>query len=189
MNIVMLVPRRPAGPRAAPGQRRSRSCASTSAASCSSSGRFWQVKGPGLVILIPVVQQMVRVDLRTVVHRRAAAGRDLARQRLGEGQRGGLLPRRRSAEGDHPGRALPRRHQPARADHAALGARQARARRDAGRAREAQPSTSSTILDAQTDAWGIKVAERRDQARRPQRSRWCAPSPARPKPSASGAPR
>ena len=30
-------------------------------------GRFWQVKGPGLVIIVPVVQQMVRVDLRTVV--------------------------------------------------------------------------------------------------------------------------
>lgn len=30
-------------------------------------GRFWKVKGPGLVLLIPVVQQMVRVDLRTVV--------------------------------------------------------------------------------------------------------------------------
>ncbi|MDP3842284.1 MAG: slipin family protein [Oxalobacteraceae bacterium] len=30
-------------------------------------GRFWSVKGPGLIILIPVVQQMVRVDLRTVV--------------------------------------------------------------------------------------------------------------------------
>ncbi len=30
-------------------------------------GRFWKVKGPGLVILIPVVQQMVRVDLRIVV--------------------------------------------------------------------------------------------------------------------------
>jgi regulator of protease activity HflC (stomatin/prohibitin superfamily) len=30
-------------------------------------GRFWKVKGPGLVILIPAVQQMVRVDLRTVV--------------------------------------------------------------------------------------------------------------------------
>jgi regulator of protease activity HflC (stomatin/prohibitin superfamily) len=30
-------------------------------------GRFWAVKGPGLFILIPVVQQMVRVDLRTVV--------------------------------------------------------------------------------------------------------------------------
>ena len=30
-------------------------------------GRFWRVKGPGLVLLIPGVQQMVRVDLRTVV--------------------------------------------------------------------------------------------------------------------------
>jgi regulator of protease activity HflC (stomatin/prohibitin superfamily) len=30
-------------------------------------GRFWKVKGPGLILLIPVVQQMVRVDLRTVV--------------------------------------------------------------------------------------------------------------------------
>jgi regulator of protease activity HflC (stomatin/prohibitin superfamily) len=30
-------------------------------------GRFYKVKGPGLVILIPVVQQMVRVDLRTIV--------------------------------------------------------------------------------------------------------------------------
>jgi len=30
-------------------------------------GRFWKVKGPGLVIIIPIVQQMVRVDLRTRV--------------------------------------------------------------------------------------------------------------------------
>jgi len=30
-------------------------------------GRFWKVKGPGLVLLVPVVQQMVRVGLRTVV--------------------------------------------------------------------------------------------------------------------------
>jgi regulator of protease activity HflC (stomatin/prohibitin superfamily) len=30
-------------------------------------GRFWAVKGPGLVILIPVIQQMVKVDLRTIV--------------------------------------------------------------------------------------------------------------------------
>src|SRR5687768_18082935 len=29
-------------------------------------GRFWRVKGPGLVILIPGIQQMVRVDLRVV---------------------------------------------------------------------------------------------------------------------------
>ncbi|KTD07608.1 slipin family protein [Legionella jamestowniensis] len=30
-------------------------------------GRFWRVKGPGLIIIIPVIQQMVRVDLRTIV--------------------------------------------------------------------------------------------------------------------------
>ena len=30
-------------------------------------GRFWRVKGPGLVILVPGVQQMVRIDLRIVV--------------------------------------------------------------------------------------------------------------------------
>ena len=30
-------------------------------------GRFLDVKGPGLIFLIPIVQQMVRVDLRTVV--------------------------------------------------------------------------------------------------------------------------
>jgi regulator of protease activity HflC (stomatin/prohibitin superfamily) len=30
-------------------------------------GRFWRVKGPGLIIIIPVVQQIVRVDLRTIV--------------------------------------------------------------------------------------------------------------------------
>ena len=29
-------------------------------------GRFWKVKGPGLIILIPGLQQMVRVDLRTL---------------------------------------------------------------------------------------------------------------------------
>lgn len=29
-------------------------------------GRFWKVKGPGLVIIIPGIQQMVRVDLRVV---------------------------------------------------------------------------------------------------------------------------
>lgn len=29
-------------------------------------GRFWKVKGPGLVLLVPGLQQMVRVDLRVV---------------------------------------------------------------------------------------------------------------------------
>lgn len=30
-------------------------------------GRFWRVKGPGFIIVIPLIQQMVRVDLRTIV--------------------------------------------------------------------------------------------------------------------------
>jgi len=30
-------------------------------------GRFWKVKGPGLIVVVPGIQQMVRVDLRTVV--------------------------------------------------------------------------------------------------------------------------
>ncbi|HCA27848.1 MAG TPA: hypothetical protein DEP05_09490 [Betaproteobacteria bacterium] len=30
-------------------------------------GRFWRVKGPGLIIVIPGIQQMVKVDLRIIV--------------------------------------------------------------------------------------------------------------------------
>ncbi len=30
-------------------------------------GRFWKVKGPGLIIIIPVFQKMVKIGLRTVV--------------------------------------------------------------------------------------------------------------------------
>ena len=101
-------------------------------------------------------------------HGRTQPGRHLPRQRLGQGQRRRLLPRARSGEGHHPGRALRRRHQPARADHAALGARAARARRDAGRARKAQlrhpedPRPPDRRL-------GHQGLHRGDQAHRPQR--------------------
>jgi len=30
-------------------------------------GRFWKVKGPGLILIIPFIQQLVRIELRTVV--------------------------------------------------------------------------------------------------------------------------
>jgi len=30
-------------------------------------GRFWKIKGPGLIVIIPGVQTMVKVDLRTIV--------------------------------------------------------------------------------------------------------------------------
>jgi len=31
-------------------------------------GRFWKVKGPGLVVVVPMVQRKVKIDLRTQVH-------------------------------------------------------------------------------------------------------------------------
>jgi regulator of protease activity HflC (stomatin/prohibitin superfamily) len=30
-------------------------------------GRFYRIKGPGLIIIFPIIQQMVRVELRTIV--------------------------------------------------------------------------------------------------------------------------
>ena len=48
-------------------------------------GRFQKVKGPGLVLLVPFFQEMVRVDLRIQVIEIPSSGRDLARQCLDEG--------------------------------------------------------------------------------------------------------
>ena len=47
-------------------------------------GRFQKVKGPGLVLLIPFIQEMVRVDLRIQVIEMPDPGRDLPRQCLNE---------------------------------------------------------------------------------------------------------
>ena len=74
----------------------------------------------------------------------------------------------RSGEGDHPGRELLRGHQPARADHAALGAGPARARRDAVRARQAQRRHPAHPRRADRRL-GHQGRQRRDQARRPRR--------------------
>ncbi len=121
-------------------------------------GRFTGVKGPGLILADSGHPADGRVDLRVHRARRADAGRDLARQRVGQGQRGHLFPHRRPGQGDHPGRQSLRGDQPARADDAALGARPARARRDARRNATSSTPTSSESSTRQTDAWGIKVA-------------------------------
>ena len=122
-------------------------------------GRFSAVKGPGLILLIPIVQQMVQgrsahpwsMDV-------PQPGRDLARQRLGEGQRGGLLPRDRPRAGDHPGRGLHGRR-PA----SSRRPRCARCSASTSSTRCWPSATSSTSTSRrsstqQTDAWGIKVA-------------------------------
>jgi regulator of protease activity HflC (stomatin/prohibitin superfamily) len=119
-------------------------------------GRFWQVKGPGLIILIPVLQQMVRVDLRTVVL--DVPTQDvISRDNVSVKVNAVLYFRVVDPEGHHPGRELSRSDQPAGADHAALRARQARTRRMLAE-RERLNLDIQQVLDAQTDAWGIKVA-------------------------------
>ena len=131
-------------------------------------GRFWAVKGPGLIVLIPVIQQMVRMDLRTVVldvPPQDVITRDnvsvkvnaVVYFRIIDPQKAVIQVAR-----------LPRRHQPARPDHAARGARQARARRAARRAREAQPRhpEDPRLADRRLGHQGL---HRRDQGRRPER--------------------
>ena len=58
-------------------------------------GRLIGQKGPGLVVLIPGIDRMVRVGPAHDRARHPAAGPDHARQRVGQGQRRRLLPRRR----------------------------------------------------------------------------------------------
>ena len=76
-------------------------------------------KGPGLIILIPIIDRMVKVSLRTVVHDVPAAGRDHEGQRLHQGERRRLLPGYRPHEGNHRRGELPLRHEPAFPDDAA----------------------------------------------------------------------
>ena len=102
-------------------------------------GRFSGVSGPGLIIMIPIVQQMVRIDLRTIVldvPSQDVISRDNVSVKVN------AVVYFRVVD---PDKAVIQvadyfaGHQPVGADDAALGARQARARRDAGRARQAQP--------------------------------------------------
>ena len=66
-------------------------------------------KGPGVVLLVPAIDRMVRVSLRTVHAQRPAAGRDHPRQRHRARRRRRLLPRRRPERVGRAGRELPAR--------------------------------------------------------------------------------
>ena len=89
--------------------------------------------------------------------RRAAAGHHHARQRVGEGERGRLLPRDRSASRGRRSRELHVRDVAAGADDAAERARAGGARRPAAE-RDRLNQQLQQILDQQTDPWGIKVS-------------------------------
>ena len=79
-----------------------------------------------------------------------------ARQRVCESQRRGVFPHDRRGVGHHPSAGLPKRHNSAGADHAAIGARQTRSTTPAER--EKLNLDIQQALDTQTDSWGIKVA-------------------------------
>ncbi len=120
-------------------------------------GRFWKVKGPGLVIVVPGIQQMVRVDLRIVTMDVPLAGRDLARQRVGQGQCGAVLPRRsiRSSAIIQVENFLMATSQLAQTTlRVVLGKHELD---EMLAEREQLNLDMQRILDAQTDGWGIKV--------------------------------
>ena len=98
-------------------------------------GRFWKVKGPGLILVIPVIQQAVKVDLRIRVHdipSQDIISRDNVLVKVNAVVYYRVIDARNAIIQVED---FNQRDQPARPDHAALGARPARARRDAGRAR------------------------------------------------------
>jgi membrane protein implicated in regulation of membrane protease activity len=125
-------------------------------------GRFWKVKGPGFFLLIPVIQQMVRIDLHGG-DGRAAAGCNHPRQCLGQVNAVVYFRILDPAKAD-PGRELPG-DQPAGADDLARGARQAYRR--ACRRAKAQPRHPQ-VLDSQTEP-GASRYRRSNEGRRPER--------------------
>jgi regulator of protease activity HflC (stomatin/prohibitin superfamily) len=120
-------------------------------------GRFWGVKGPGLVILIPFVQQMVRVDLRTRVL--DVPPQDVISRDNVSVQVNAVIYYRVM----DPEKAI---LQVENYDQATSELAQTTLRSVVGQheldemlaERENLNKDLRTILDAQTDAWGIKVA-------------------------------
>jgi len=120
------------------------------------------LKGPGLIILIPFVQQMVKVDLRSWC-RTSAPGRGSRAQCHGQGQHAVLYLSAfvDSGASDNQGRGLYGRDQPAGANHAAL--RLGKHELDELLAeRDRLNADIQGSLDQQTDAWGIKVTNGRE---------------------------
>ena len=114
-------------------------------------------KGPGLFLLIPVIDRMEKVDLRTVtlnVPPQEVITKDNVPVRVN------AVAYFRIVEpkgGDRPGRELHGRDVADRADDPPLGARPARARRAALR-RDKINQILQSIIDEATSPWGIKVS-------------------------------
>jgi regulator of protease activity HflC (stomatin/prohibitin superfamily) len=120
-------------------------------------GRLWKIKGPGLVIIIPFVQQMVRVDLRTRVFDvppQDVISRDNVSVRVN------AVVYYRIVD---PERAIIQveRFEEATSQLAQTTLRSVLGQHDLDQMlaeREKLNSDIRKILDEQTDAWGIKVS-------------------------------
>ena len=120
-------------------------------------GRFWKVKGPGLVIIIPFIQQMVRMDLRTRVldvPPQDVISKDNVSVKVNAVVYFRVsIPRRPSS------RSSSSRRRPA-------SSRRPRCARSSGQhdldqmlaEREKLNIEVQRILDERTDAWGVKVS-------------------------------
>ncbi|MCQ4304200.1 hypothetical protein C1170_02870 [Stutzerimonas frequens] len=120
-------------------------------------GRFWKVKGPGLILVIPGIQQMVRVDLRTLVldvPTQDVISRDNVSVKVNAVVYYRVLDAQKAiiqVEDYHSATS-----QLAQTTlRAVLGKHELD---DILAEREQLNSDIQQVLDAQTDAWGIKVA-------------------------------
>ena len=131
-------------------------------------GRFTGVKGPGLIILVPVVQQMVRIELRTLVH--DVPSQDvISRDNVSVKVNAVLYFRVVDPE-----RAVlaVEEFYAATSQLAQTTLRSVLGKHDLDEMlaeRDKLNADIQEILDKQTDAWGIKGRERRDQACRHRR--------------------
>ena len=128
-------------------------------------GRLVGEKGPGLVLLIPAVDRMVRVDLRTVtldIPPQSVITRDNVPAKVNAVCYFRVIDAARAVVD---GRALSARHHPDRPDDAALGARQGRPRHAALRARAAQRGGAADRRRPHRSV-GHQGHDRRDQGRR-----------------------
>ena len=151
-------------------------------------GRLQGVRGPGLILLIPMIDRMVRVDLRTVtldVPPQDVITRDNVSVKVNAVIYFRVVdaPRRRGHEVENYLHAT----SPDRADDAALRAAGRPSSTSCCPSARSSTATLQKIIDEQTEPWGVKVGDGRDQGRRAARRRCSARWPARPRPSASAA--
>ena len=128
-------------------------------------GRMIDTKGPGLVLLVPAIDRMVRVSLRTVtlnVPPQDVITRDNVTARVDAVVYFRVVDPNAA---DRPGRELPEGHVADRPDDAALHARQGRPGHAAVRARAAQRGAAEDHRRADR-AVGHQGLDRRDQGRR-----------------------